>query len=380
MVAEHIKNLLYDHDCVIIPGFGGLITRYVPAVVHPVKHTIVPPSKRVAFNEKLILTDGLLINTIAYHNGITAAEAQQMVAAFVTQANNQLKTDNRFELSDIGVFKYNAAHRLEFEYKESDNLLEASFGLPEITARPVRAEESVVLRTLQKAREQEAQQQGSKFKRRLRKVYTTAAGLVIAGLTGSALYLLSVQTEYNLSSLNPITLFTSGSLGNQATHEVNYSSDYAPLTLAERQLTYQEMLRTTEFGETTAPAEETQTIGELAWEETTETTASDETVQPEINQEVIVDVVAEVEAPVLTVSEKTGRYYIISGGYSRLQNAEAGRDAVIAKGHDGKVLTPLKGSRLFRVSVADFATAEEAQGAMNQYRKTYGDSIWVLNN
>lgn len=375
MVAKHIKSLLYDHDCVIIPGFGGLITRYVPAVVHPVKHTITPPSKRVAFNEKLILTDGLLINTIAYHNGISTVEAQQLVAAFVNQANDQLKTDNRFELSDIGVFRYNAAHRLEFEYKEGDNLLEASFGLPEITARPVRAEESAVLRTLLKDREQAQPQQGTKFKRRLRKVYTTAAGLVIAGLTGSALYLLSLQTEYNLSSLNPISLFTSGTLGGHTSAKIQYTSDFTPLTLTERQLAYQEVLRSTEFGVADIQAIETETITEDF--ESLDSVALDTQAEPELNQEVIVEEAVE---PVLTISERTGRFYIITGGYARLHNAETGRDAVRANGHDGKVLTPLKGSRLFRVSVADFATTEEAQGAMNQYRKTYGDSIWVLNN
>ena len=63
-----------------------------------------------------------------------------------------------------------------------------------------------------------------------------------------------------------------------------------------------------------------------------------------------------------------------------MENAEVSREAVRNNGHDGKVLLPLPGSRLFRVSVADFATAEEAQGAMNQYRKTYGETIWVLNN
>ncbi|MBC5773321.1 HU-CCDC81 and SPOR domain-containing protein [Pontibacter sp. KCTC 32443] len=375
MVAKHIKSLLYDHDCVIIPGFGGLITRYVPAVVHPVKHTITPPSKRVAFNEKLILTDGLLINTIAYHNSISAVEAQQLVAAFVNQANEKLKTDNRFELSDIGIFRYNAAHRLEFEYRESDNLLEASFGLPEITARPVRAEESVVLRTLLKDREPAQAQQGNKFKRRLRRAYSAAAGLVIAGLTGSALYLLSIQTEYNLSSLNPITLFTSGTFGNQTMPATRYTSDYLPLSLTERQLAYQEVLRSTEFGIADLPLLEEQNIADEV--NIVDTVALNALAEPEINQEVIVEEPAE---PVLTINERTGRFYIITGGYARMQNAEAGRDEVRENGHDGKVLTPLKGSRLFRVSVADFATAEEAQAAMNEYRKTYGNSIWVLNN
>ncbi|MER2998170.1 SPOR domain-containing protein [Pontibacter populi] len=376
MVAKHIKSLLYEHDCVIIPGFGGLITRYVPAMVHPVKHTIAPPSKRVAFNEKLILTDGLLINTIAYHNGISTGEAQQMVAAFVTQANNQLKTDNRFELSDIGVFRYNAAHRLEFEYKEGDNLLEASFGLPEISARPVRAEESVVLRTLQKNREQDVPQQGNKFKRRLRRVYSTAAGLVIAGLTGSALYMLSIQTEYNLSSLNPIALFTNATINNQAAAS-DYTSDYVPVSEEERLAIYQNLLLNANAAtsDDVAFAISETDNSEINLQAESDTLA--EVAETAVNEVVVEEPVVE---PVLTVSERTGRFYIITGGYSRLKNAETGREAIRENGHDGKVLTPLKGSRLFRVSAADFATAEEAQAAMNEYRKTYGNSIWVLNN
>ncbi|WP_162426273.1 HU domain-containing protein [Pontibacter pudoricolor] len=376
MVAKHIKSLLYDHDCVIIPGFGGLITRYVPAVVHPVKHTITPPSKRVAFNEKLVLTDGLLINTIAYYNGISAVEAQQMVAAFVMQANNQLKTDNRFELSDIGVFRYNAAHRLEFEYKTGDNLLEASFGLPEISARPVRAEESVVLRSLQKKREQDTPQNGNKFKRRLRRVYSTAAGLIIAGLTGSALYLLSLQTDYNLSSLNPIAQFNNATINNQATAS-DYTPDYVPVTEEERLAVYQNLLLNAGL----ATDLEADLIA--ATSEINDSTWHNESIALSEASENIADQVVEEEAivePVLTITEKTGRFYIITGGYSRLQNAETGREEIRKNGHDGKVLTPLRGSRLFRVSAADFATAEEAQAAINEYRKTYGNSIWVLNN
>lgn len=377
MVAKHIKSLLYEHDCVIIPGFGGLITRYVPAVVHPVKHTITPPSKRVAFNEKLILTDGLLINTIAYHNGISASEAQQLVAAFVTQAKDRLRTDNRFELSDIGIFRYNAAHRLEFEYKEGDNLLEASFGLPEITARPVRAEESVVLRTLQKGREQALPQQGSKFKRRLRRVYSTAAGLVIAGLTGSALYLLSLQTEYNLSSLNPISLFTTGNFTSTSAPTIRYTADFSPVTEEERLAAYLQVMPAAGIANT-----DNETIPEdTAFADATGFDIADSVALDGGNEGIVDQKVVEgaTVAPA-TVNERTGRFYIITGGYARLENAESGREAVTKNGHEGKVLTPLKGSRLFRVSVADFATADEAQAAMKEYRKTYGDSIWVLNN
>ncbi len=365
MVAKHIKTLLYEHDCVIIPGFGGLITRYVPAVVNSVKHTISPPSKRVAFNEKLVLNDGLLISTIAYQNNISAEEAQQQVAAFVTGAKEQLRTDNRFELSAIGVFKYNAAHRLEFSYTGNDNMLEASFGLPEITARPMRFEEPAVLRTLRK---DDKPVTGSKFKRRIRKVYTTAASLAIVGLAGSALYLFSLQTDYNLSTLNPITLFANNQAAQQSSVASDYTSDYVPVSDEERFAAYSAVL---------PEVATTETVTEEVWSDSAESIATAEAVEVEANEEVIVEEAVE---PVTTIKERTGRYYIINGGYSRLENAETARQMVLEHEHEGKVLLPLKGSRLFRVSVADFATADEAQAAMNHFRKTYGDSIWVLNN
>ncbi|UOQ77221.1 hypothetical protein MUN84_00290 [Hymenobacter sp. 5516J-16] len=40
MLSDHIRTLLRDHDCVIIPDFGGLIADYAPAQIHPVRHTL----------------------------------------------------------------------------------------------------------------------------------------------------------------------------------------------------------------------------------------------------------------------------------------------------------------------------------------------------
>src|SRR3712207_1807456 len=116
MIQEHIQKLLWEHDCVIIPDFGGLITHYEPARIHPVRHVFLPPSKRVAFNEKLKLNDGLLISTFAYDRKITAEEAGRQVGAFVRQLQAELQTTQRFELRGIGLFRLNAEQKIEFEY------------------------------------------------------------------------------------------------------------------------------------------------------------------------------------------------------------------------------------------------------------------------
>ncbi|MDX5438195.1 MAG: HU family DNA-binding protein, partial [Pontibacter sp.] len=239
MVEKHIKSLLYDHDCVIIPDFGGLIARYVPARINPVKHTLAPPSKTIAFNEKLILNDGLLISTIAHQHGITKEEAQQRVAEFVHTAKYNLHQQKRFELSDIGMFRYNAEHRLVFEYVEAENMLEASFGLPELVARPVKVEEPAVLRTLIKERQQELVEERQPLRRRIKRAYNVAAGLALAGLSVTALYFLSLQADYNLSSLSPMVLFTN-SYSTAASVEPNrYAADYVPFTEDERFYHYQ---------------------------------------------------------------------------------------------------------------------------------------------
>lgn len=410
MVEKHIKSLLYDHDCVIIPEFGGLITRYVPARIHPVKNALIPPSKRIAFNEKLTLNDGLLISTISHINGISKEEAQQMVFDFVHQAKHRLNADNRFELTGIGVFKYNSEHRLEFEYVEADNFLEDSFGLPELVARPLRVEDPAVLRTLLKERyKHEQAPTKNTFKSRLKRITRVAAGLSFFGLTASALYFLSLQTDYNLSSLNPVSLFS----GNHATANKfvvkQYAPDYVPFTLDERLAAYDLIMPAYSLYDAeveledemftvvdeTPVAEESLTLDEkveapvndksIALNNSTNTSVKEEVKEPSEETEVakapVKAVKKEVKAKesVLAIKEKTGRSYIIIGGYSTLANAELSRKAIAKKGHDAKVILPTQGSKLFRVAVADFATNEEAKTELTNYRKSFGETIWVFN-
>ena len=381
MVEKHIKSLLYDHDCVIIPDFGGLITRYVSARINPVKHSFLPPSKKVAFNEKLVLNDGLLISTIAYRNQISKEEAQQLVSDFVRRAKAALHQDSRFILQDVGVFKYNAERRLEFEYVESDNMLEASFGLPELTARPIRFEEPAVLRTLKKERQPEEQPHTKQpFKKRLKRAYNMAAGLALFGLTASALYFLSLQADYNLSSLNPISLFNQSFNSVRTVAADKYAADYVPFSAEERLTNYKAILPAAPqpgvIEEEVALEQEAYTFEESdASVEVAETPVNEsvEEVQP-------VEEVKKAEEPVLTIKEKTNRFYIITGGYSTHLNAENSRYEINRKGFgEAKVLTPGRGSKLYRVSVADFGTEEEARAALDKYRSTFGETIWVFN-
>ena len=60
----HIRNLLHEHDCVILPSFGGFVANYHSAKIDPIINLIHPPKKHIVFNKNLQNNDGLLVNEV----------------------------------------------------------------------------------------------------------------------------------------------------------------------------------------------------------------------------------------------------------------------------------------------------------------------------
>ena len=69
-IDYYINELLYIHDCVIIPGFGGFVGNHISAKLNKASKTLTPPSKQILFNENLKTNDGLLINYILENENI----------------------------------------------------------------------------------------------------------------------------------------------------------------------------------------------------------------------------------------------------------------------------------------------------------------------
>ncbi len=64
-VTAFIRELLFGHDCVIVPGFGGFIGNYTPARIDKRTGTFYPPVKQISFNRNLNHNDGLLVGKIS---------------------------------------------------------------------------------------------------------------------------------------------------------------------------------------------------------------------------------------------------------------------------------------------------------------------------
>lgn len=135
-ISRYISDLLYEHDCVIIPGFGGLVCNYRPAEIHPILHTIHPPTKSITFNRNLTNNDGLLVNYIARKEHTTYDEALQIIQHWATSAKSALQGSSFVQLDKIGTFQSDIENNVQFA-QHTHNFLKSSYALPVLTAAPV---------------------------------------------------------------------------------------------------------------------------------------------------------------------------------------------------------------------------------------------------
>ncbi len=143
LLNKHISNLLYHHDCIIIPGFGGFVANQRAAFLNPAHHTFSPPSKKIAFNSSLRISDGLLANHISKKMNVNYKEAGAMIDEFVKDCMITLNNGERLVLEKIGVLFYDAEKNLQFIPDNGVNYLKDSFGLTTIHSPAVKREEDV---------------------------------------------------------------------------------------------------------------------------------------------------------------------------------------------------------------------------------------------
>ena len=81
-ITAFIRELLFSHDCVIVPGFGGFVGNYSPARIDKTTDTFFPPAKQISFNRNLNHNDGLLVGRISGTSGIAYGDARNLVDEF----------------------------------------------------------------------------------------------------------------------------------------------------------------------------------------------------------------------------------------------------------------------------------------------------------
>lgn len=152
----YITALLKDHNCVIVPDFGGFVANYRSAVIDEFSKKIHPPSKSILFNPKLTNNDGLLGNYISQQQEITYPDALSFINNAVADWRKGFENNDRIEIGEIG-FLYQENGSIQFEQSREVNLLLQAYGLRSIQfvkfSSEAKAAEKIVEKTESKPAE-----------------------------------------------------------------------------------------------------------------------------------------------------------------------------------------------------------------------------------
>ncbi len=135
-IPSHIEKLLFLHEALVIPGFGGFTATRTPATADYVGGTVSSPSKTLSFSENLTIDDGILVNDITMTHGTSTEDAQRVVAEFVEKMQSLLSQREIVTLPGVGRLYKNYVQKIQF-LPDATNFNAASYGLPPLQFSPI---------------------------------------------------------------------------------------------------------------------------------------------------------------------------------------------------------------------------------------------------
>ena len=128
-VEHYISELLFLHDCVILPKFGGFVGNQQSAKLNKITGSLTPPSKQILFNTNLKTNDGLLITHVSNKESISQILAKKEVSNYITKIKEKLTESKVLRIDKIGLFTLGREGNVLFLQDTSSNYSLESFGL-----------------------------------------------------------------------------------------------------------------------------------------------------------------------------------------------------------------------------------------------------------
>ncbi|HSZ24486.1 MAG TPA: SPOR domain-containing protein [Cytophagaceae bacterium] len=378
-IESHIQKLLFEHNCVVIPNFGGFISEYKGVEIHPITHRFTVPSKRIAFNEQLKANDGLLATTIAKAEGKSIAEANECIKNFVASIREELRVNNNYVFYEIGKLFYNIDHKLEFEPDARVNYLEESFGFQELFFKPIdrklsdmstpqRPVRPVVRKQIptsvqsQKEKISSPQEEPNKGSG-LKMVLIIIPLLLLVGVGAMIVY-----TKNNNKNLASFNIFGSNNNKVSKTEAPKSASTVDSVALSDSSESLEN------------PSNEISTVigeGNPEVPEVDENPAKQTLIdkQKELSENTTTENPKE---DIGSVTAHHGRYFVIVGSFISKENAYKLRNKVAKTGSNVTVLEPTPDNKFYKVAINDYDNKEDALKKKNELSSDFGNSVWVM--
>lgn len=384
-ISKYISDLLFEYECVVIPGFGGFISNEIPAGIDANQHNFNPPSKKIVFNASLRVNDGLLVNHIATSEGISYSDARLRVESFVRKCSTALEYGKRIHFQKIGWIEKSHEGNLEFDPDHSQNYNGNAFGLAAFISPPVKREQNI--RINKKFRDRKPapavkEKRRSTSNKEPRYISINLMTVIILAIV-TTLFVMNYSNFKDLYKQYGTSVpFFYPSAGEFFIYNID---NFFTNGLEAGQQKPDEDVAVTETSTNKILREKSSSIAE-----------NDVTVQPEKPSGLPESGVSEVSAktpekqalnetsPAIkekspagqVQKETTIRYHIIAGSFENHENARQLVDQLRSKGFGASIIGQNKYG-MFRVSFEGFARKEDAEKQLAVIRENENQSAWI---
>jgi hypothetical protein len=333
IIGKYIRMLLEERKRVILAGFGNLELIVPEGSQKPSGNRLNPPGASVRFDSSFSKDDGVLAEAVAAGEVLEREETQQGVLELVDAIKFSLDKGEDFLLPEAGIFFRDTDGKIHFRVDpawllEPDQYGLESMDLLELEELPIEEEPVKAPGTESKAAPEVTKLIPPKPKpktNRWRLIWGVAAVLIVVLVV---LVLIPSEESEN----------------------------------GERRRLFNKK-----------PEREAVEQGEAI--------SDQQDVEPE---KPVTDSETEVSKPEPDVEqalpiEETKNFFIIAGSFNKLKNASDLQDKLNSRGFQAEVM--ITENRMYRVSVASYATKEEAEKALSQIKSEPGlQSCWLLSN
>ena len=161
-ISIYISELLFLHDCVILPDFGGFIASNKPASLNSKTGELSPPFKELMFNTTLKTNDGLLLSYIVEKEKISHEEVLERILLYSKGLNEKLTSSKILRIDKVGLFTLGEEGNIIFTQDNKINYNLSSFGMTSSFAAPIKRQKEIekqITTTIVNLKEQASVQQ-----------------------------------------------------------------------------------------------------------------------------------------------------------------------------------------------------------------------------
>ncbi len=318
-IAAYIKELILTNECVILPQFGGFVTKYRPAKIDPRNKILAPPSKEIEFHGELTKDNGLLVNYIARKNKTFNTRARRLIEDFVNEINARLDNGEKVVFEGIGIFvRDKDSGRLLFYSLSDENYLIDSYGLMDL--------ELDELATHGVAQEEEVKTPAVKIVRRKQTGIWIAASIIVIILL--LILIIPLTDSVHLYRLR--------------------RSENEKIVFGKRRMPEQDTVKNLEKIIDNATKKEVA----LFYSEP----------EKKYDEDIL---------------SGTGKYYIVAGSFKKLGNAQRLKTDLLNHGYSPQILQTKNG--YYRVTLSSFDNRNIAIRELERIRKDLNLTVWILS-